>query len=120
MVTVDVYVDSVTGLAAYEMALEVSAGEADAVELVGLSIDTDRDDYVFGSAEVIALTDQTGGRLGALALDGAMDISGLAYLGTFTYQRFGDADEPLDVAVRGGGHSFLLDSTASVIPSSPR
>ena len=116
VVPVEVYLDSVADLAAYQITLDIIGGDASGLELERLFIDRERGDYAFASVEGIALADEVGGRLGALAIDGGIDVAGPAYLGTFVYRQSNDARSTYEVRVRGGD-SFLLDSSAAVIPS---
>ena len=118
-VDVEVYVGTVSDLVTYQVTLEVTGGDAGGLELDGLLVDTGRDDYVFGAAEVLAAEDLGGGRLGAVCLDGGRNIVGPAYVGTFSYRASSDAAGSFDVCVRGGEDSFLLDSEGEIIPSSP-
>jgi hypothetical protein len=118
-VDVEVYIDSVDDLGAYEVSLEVTGGDTGSLNLEDLVIDKARPDYVFGTEDVVDAVDMVGERLGACLMDGGMMVQGPAYLGTFTYRASQDASGVFQVTVRPGIHSFLKDSSAETIESSP-
>lgn len=91
---IDVYVSGAANVAAYEVALGVSAADA---ALAGtfdsaghgqlvveeLFVDSQRADFLFGAVESISAADKAGSRLGGVVLGEAVDATEARYLGTF-------------------------------------
>ncbi len=111
-VSVDVFVEGVSQMSGYELGL--TAGLTGGTRRLGfnpadvsrVSIDSTRSDFVFVAADNIPLTDEQGGRLGAVSLSGGADVTGgkVAYLGTFEVtvpQATGQLTISLDAAVSG-------------------
>ncbi len=111
LVDVDVFIDGARDLAAYEVALEVSGGDAGSVVLESLTIDTKRRDYVFAAARVRQGLDRRGSRLGAATSDGrGMNVRRSSYLGTFSFRVSSDASGVFMISCAGGKGTFLTDS----------
>ena len=136
-VAVDVYAAGALNLAVYEVALEVSGpgrppddspvpddpvfqtASAGRLILEDLFVDHARQDFVFGGIEFLDAADEIGGRLGALALDQAIDVVEAAYLGTFVFRASPDAEGTFYLNLRGGPGTFLRTPPAALIPFLP-
>ncbi|MBU0717994.1 MAG: hypothetical protein KJ749_07085, partial [Planctomycetes bacterium] len=118
LITVDVYIGTVDDLGAYQVTPEVTGGSGGSLDLEGLHVDTEREDFVFASGKFLDAADLIGGRLGAVSLEDAVDVTGPGYVGTFTFRASVDAAGTFEIAVSGWEGSFLLDSEASRIPVS--
>ncbi|MBU0718817.1 MAG: hypothetical protein KJ749_11255 [Planctomycetes bacterium] len=114
LITVDVYIGTVDDLGAYQ----VTGATSGSLDLEGLQVDTEREDFVFASQKTLDAADLIGGRLGAVSLEGAVDVTGPAYVGTFTFRTSADASGTFEIAISGVEGSFLLDSEAAKIPVS--
>ena len=119
-VEVDVFVSSVDKLAGYEVAIEVTGGAAGELILTGITIDAEHEDFAFGEESSLTATDLTGLRLGAAVLEEeGVDVTGPAYLGTFSFVASGGATGEFQIAVRGGTASFLNDPQVRAMASQP-
>ena len=116
-VNVNVYVDAADDLGAYEVSLEVAGGDAGSLELEDVLIDTNHEDYVFGTASVTKAVSLSGHKLGATLMDGGVVVAEPAYLGTFSYRASPDARGVFSVAVRPRPYSFINEPSGMPIPS---
>lgn len=104
--TFDVFLSRTADLRGYQVGLSVNAvtdGEAPAeagLILEEISVDQEREDYVFGSFAAFTATDVGGARLAGAMLDGGADVDEPAYLGTFIYRAAEDAEGEFEVRVR--------------------
>jgi len=112
---VDVYVEGVTGLRTYQVALTVSGGSSGAMLRENVEVDTARDDYVFAGLDVVDAADQVGGRITSVLKDGAIDHTDPGYLGTYAFRPSSDAAGTFEIAVEIGSKTFLADATSEMI-----
>ena len=119
LIKVDVFVSNVTDLSVYQVKLAVTGGEKGNLKSETLKIDKNRDDYVFGKAEVIAAEDTDGSRMGAMQFTGSVDVTRPGYLGTYSYRASEDAAGAFQVGIELGKNSFLRNSAGRAIPFVP-
>ncbi len=107
---VDVYVHNVAGLRSYQMTLRAGGGESGRLELEQVTIDSEREDYVFGAAQTVTALSPAIGRLAALLYDGSVDVPGTAYLGTYSYVPSANARGTFRVNVEVSADSLLANA----------
>jgi hypothetical protein len=112
---VDLFVQGVTGLRTYQVALTVSGGTAGALTRSDIHIDEERADYVFADQDVISAADQGGGRITSLLRDGAIDRTDPGYLGTFRFRPTSEAAGTFEIAVDMSARTFLSDGANEMI-----
>lgn len=110
-VAVDVYVGGIDDLRTFQITLDTSDGVSGELRRVRMLVDSARDDFVFGSGQMIKAEDLLGGRMGAVHFHGGVDAVDLAYAGTFTFKATRDAAGTFDITVRAGAETFLMDGT---------
>jgi hypothetical protein len=116
VVTVDVYLEAVENLGAYQVALEAVGGTAGNLNLEGVTIDTGRQDYVFNGTSAMTGTSVVNARLGAaLSNPGGWEFEAPAYVGTFTYRASQDAQGVFNVNVVAFPSSFVNSANGSRI-----
>lgn len=108
-VAVDVYVGGVNDLRTFQITLDTSDGVSGELRRVSMLVDSARDDFVFGSGQMIKAEDLLGGRMGAVHFHGGVEAADLAYAGTYTFKATRDAAGTFDVTVRTGTETFLMD-----------
>jgi hypothetical protein len=106
---VEVFVQGVTNLRAYQIGLVVSGGQGGELVRELVEIDKTRADFVFGNLQSIAADDQVGGRLGGVLMDGGVDRATPAYLGTYAFRPSPGAAGTFEVAIDTGEKSFLAN-----------
>lgn len=109
--TIDVFVSRVSDLRSYQVSLTTSGGASGQLAIEDLSIDTDRADFVFGDRDKLKAADRVGKRIGAVLVDGGVDVAGQAYLGTYVVRASGDATGTFSINVRTDDQSLLWDSS---------
>lgn len=118
-VNIDVYIDDVTYLGAYEVKLKVSGGSAGDLLLKAITVDKNRPDYVFATASIHEAKNVGQARVGvALETDG-VSTQGLKYLTTFSYLAVAGATGAFEVAVQEGGATFLNDELGGRLAIQP-
>ena len=82
-VVIDVFTDSASDVAAYEMSLEVLGGDTGSLDVTALEINKTRGDYIFLGKTIADQVDDNVGRLGAAINDGSsVEVTaGNGYLG---------------------------------------
>ncbi|UCE60085.1 MAG: hypothetical protein JSU63_21905, partial [Phycisphaerales bacterium] len=113
-VEVDIYVDSVDDLGAFELALEVTGGTSGELLLTDVSVDSQRQDYVFGTATAYNAENLTKGTLSNSLASGSVQVTGSGYLATYTFQPSGGASGVFNVSIKGGENSFLCEGDGTV------
>ena len=94
-------------LGAYQLALEVTGGDAGTLDFESRFI-TAREDYVFDGMNSLELTDDVSCHIGALDLDAVgVAVSSPVYLGTFRYRASSDADGVFHIGFQGVQDTFL-------------
>lgn len=117
LATIDVFVDTVTDLRGYQVALEVRAKDGTVYKLADASVNTDREDYVFvGLFSLNAVDLNVPARLMGVLMAGGINVDGVAYLGTFDFEVPKDSSEPFEVVLQGGENTLLRNSNAEPIP----
>jgi hypothetical protein len=108
-VDVDVYVDSVDDLGAFELTLEVTGGTSGELGLWAITVDSGRQDYVFfeeaGPTHTAMNTDN--GSLSHALEGGGVPVTGSGYLATYTYQPMDGATGMFTITVKGDENTFL-------------
>ena len=143
LLEVEVYVDTATDLGAFEVAFDVSGGDAGSFEVEDVFIeqrclggDNDglrctsasdcpgsdlclyRNDFVFGpGAMPITAADPGTPRIVAALQSGGMDFDDPRYVGTLALRASSDAAGIFQVSLRGEGATFLNDADAFTIPT---
>ncbi|MEK6677461.1 MAG: right-handed parallel beta-helix repeat-containing protein [Planctomycetota bacterium] len=105
LVTVDVMLEGLSGLRGVQLAMDALGPDGAALELVDLTVDEDRADYVFGGGRAVSAVNRQGGRLVAAAIDGAVESGESAYLGTFVFAGPGMSG-PIRMSLRAGDTMF--------------
>lgn len=117
LVTVDVYVANVADLATYQVKLKVAGGESGELAVESGVVDTNRSDYVFGNAQVVRAADTPRIRLGAVQINGSVDVTRPKYIGSFTFRASSDANGAFTIdIVPDTKESFLNAESAERIP----
>jgi hypothetical protein len=106
---VDVFVDGAKGLRSYQVTLDVTGGASGQLNRTDLTIDKNRNDFVFGTSQSIIADDKAGGRAGAVLFDGSVDVDKDGYLGTYAFQPTADAKGSFSINVRVGPETILGD-----------
>lgn len=116
LATIDVFVDTVSDLRGYQVAVEVRGKSGGAYKLSNASVSTDREDYAFaGLFSFNAVDLNVPARLAGVLMAGGVSIDGVAYLGTFDFEVPKDINEPFDVVLQEGENTLLRDSNAEPI-----
>jgi hypothetical protein len=89
--TVDVYVNDVTDVRAYQIALDAVASDGAVLELSNVTTDTQRGDYIFAGLRHVSAVDRARGRMVAGLYEGRLTSTsatpaGAYYLGTFSFR----------------------------------
>jgi len=116
VVAIDVFLENVVDLRGYQVALEVTGGQAGRVDVHEIAIDTGREDYVFDSSPAVTATDSVGARLAVALFRDGVQVSGPNYLGTFQVRASADAKGRFSVTLRAGQDSMLRASDGEAIP----
>ncbi|MHC5109013.1 MAG: hypothetical protein ACYTHJ_03940 [Planctomycetota bacterium] len=113
LVSVDVFLKNVSDVAVYQVQVAATGGRQGGLELESIVIDKDREDFVFGDAQVIDAVDNTRARSGALMITGSTDVVDARYLVTYNFRATRNASGTFNVAIQAGEETFLLapDST---------
>ncbi|MHC4696635.1 MAG: S8 family serine peptidase [Planctomycetota bacterium] len=106
-VDVDVFVDSVDDLGAFELAMEVTGGTSGELTLTAITVDSQRQDYVFEGQTAYEARNMTKATLSNSLESGSVQVQGSGYLATYTYQPTSGASGVFTIAVKGGEDSFL-------------
>jgi len=112
---VEVFVQGVTNLRTYQIGLVTDGGEGGELVREDVEIDNARPDFVFIGKQSISAPDQVGGRLGGVLIDGGVDKSTPAYLGTYAFRPSPDATGTFEVAIDTGIKSFLADGQNELV-----
>jgi len=107
LLTFDLIVTGVTGLKTYQFSLDATGGSSGQLVRGRGSIDTQREDYIFGKRQAIASVDNVKGRIGCVVMRGVADVSVPQYLGTCTFRASPDASGEFTVQIRKNADSFL-------------
>ena len=119
-VSVEVFVDSVNDLGAYEVTLEVSGGSTGQLQLASITVEEQRQDFAFSGLAVYKAINLSEGRVSVVLTSGAEDVTGPAYLATFVYQPVGGAYGAFNIAVKNDvNRSFLNDCDAVKLAIDP-
>jgi hypothetical protein len=113
---VDVFVEGVTSLRTYQVALTVNGGTAGMLTREDVDIDVARPDYVFADLDVIEAADKVGGRITSVLRDGIVDRAEPGYLGTYAFRPSSEATGTFEVAIDASAKTFLADSGNDMIP----
>lgn len=112
---VDVFVEGVTSLRTYQVALTVNGGTAGQLVREDVDIDVARPDYVFAELDVIDAADKVGGRITSVLRDGVVDRSEPGYLGTYSFRPSAEANGTFEIAIDPSAKTFLADSGNDMI-----
>ena len=109
-VAVEVFVNAVENLRGIQVALDVTGGIAGQLERDGMLIDFQREDYLFGGAQVVSSTDERTGRILTALYNGGISAEEPAYVGTFLFRASDEARGTFHVSVRTERDTLLRDS----------
>lgn len=112
--TVEVRLENVFDLGAYQFMMKLSGGEQSSLSVKSIVINKNQQDYVLGAAQSIAAVDKKQNRVGGVLMNGGMDVAS-GSVATVTIQA---PKKPgtYYVNVAEGQETFLRDSTAVPIP----
>jgi hypothetical protein len=112
---VDVYVQGVTSMRSYQVALTVEGGTNGDLVRETVDVEEVRPDFVFANLDVISAADQVGGRAMGVLSDGIVDRAEPGYLATYAFRASPDAAGTFQIRVDTGEKSFLADSENELI-----
>ena len=115
IITVDMYIAGVAGLRGYQMQVVATGARTGRLPLADIRIDTQRPDYVFGSAQVVNAADASQHRIASILFSGTVDVGKRMYLGTYSFQA-PEMSDTYYVNVVPGGESFLRTEDGQGIP----
>lgn len=110
-IDIEVFLDRASELAGWQVAIEVTGGDAGSLDLANLFIDTTRSDYVFNGFSSFEATALVTGEMGAVLLSPIwIDVTPPpVYLGTFQFQPSNDAMGMFNIRfVDDTNRTFLL------------
>ncbi len=111
----DVYLTGkVSDLRAFQVTLAPDAASKDKVSLKDVTMDTERDDFVFLGMRKLDAVDKFGGRITATLFKGGLEVSGQNknYLGSYQFQVAPDASGSFRIEIQSApAESTLLNST---------
>jgi hypothetical protein len=110
---IDVYASGASDLRSYQIAIQTSGGSSGKLVLAGAVINRQREDYVFGGANVITAESVPSARLGAVAYESGVEVPDWAYLGTYVLRPTADAAGEFRVSVKVAGNETLLADTSN-------
>jgi hypothetical protein len=108
--TVDVFIQGVRSMRAYQVGLAVEGGTSGDLVREEVSIDEERADFVFSQLDYLAPADQVGGRAAGILRDGIVDRAEPGYLGTFAFRATPDASGTFQISIETDSKSLLADS----------
>ncbi|MGB0714861.1 MAG: hypothetical protein ACPGXK_03230 [Phycisphaerae bacterium] len=112
LVSVDVFVKNVEDVAVYQVQVAATGGRQGTLELESIVIDKERNDFVFGNAQVIDAVDSVKSRAGALMMSGSTDVADGRYLVTYNFRAARGASGTFVVSIQSGEETFLLSPTS--------
>ncbi len=114
-VTVNVYLQDVDDLAAYQVQLATEGGLSGGLALDTIQIKQRRADFVFAGNHVVAAGDRRSMRAGAVSMDGGVSADQPAYIATFTFHATAEADGLFDIYISLESQTLLRDSVEGPI-----
>lgn len=118
-VSVNVYVSDGLNIGGYEVVVDISGGTSGSLVLDEITIDAERDDFIFAGFESLQAVDESRGRICAVAITRAADAVGPLYLGTFLFRASADAGGTFYVNPRAADGALLRDAFAVPIAIEP-
>jgi hypothetical protein len=109
-VFIEVFLESADDVRGVQFALEASGGIAGHLSIEEISIDGQREDYLFGAAQTVVSTDVHRGRILAARYNGGVSVTEGAYVGTFRMIASDDARGTFQVSVKSDQSTLLRDS----------
>jgi len=119
IINADVFISGVAVLGAWEVALEVSGGDAGSVAVEDVTIDDTRQDFVFGPAGAIKITDPDLMRAAGVMMSGGVPADAPSYVASYRLRVSPDAQGEFNVNVATGDRTILRDSDALGIAYRP-
>jgi len=121
IVAVDVYLSKIPDVGAYQVRLEVTGGTTGSLMVEEAKLDRSREDYVFGTDEIVDASntqkDLKTALVGAVKSSGGAAVEAPAYGGTIYYKASDDASGTFTIKVQIGPSSTMMtDSMAREIP----
>ena len=111
-VTVDVFASGGVDVRSYQVSLAIDGGTEGELTREDVHVDTGRRDFLFHSVQMVSAVDVIGSRVGAALIQGGVDVSGKAYLGSFTLRASKHASGIFRVrAALGQGASLIRSSS---------
>jgi hypothetical protein len=111
-IVVDVYLSDVNDLHAYQVGARASDSAGTALDLIDVSIDKERADFVFFGQESVTAVDRIRGRLAGVLFTGGEPVGEKAYLGTLTFRAPLSGSAPGQVAITIAPEHLLLRDSA--------
>jgi len=113
-VTVDVFVNRVPDLRAYQVTLGITGGVGSLVRQEA-RVDTSRPDYVFKDMQKLDAADQTIGRLGGVLFGKGVAVSSPMYVGSYVLTASPDASGAFTVQATSDDSTILTDSNNGLL-----
>lgn len=114
--TVDVSLQNVQGLGALQFMMKATGGTQGKLTVIGIEMNKERSDYVFGTASAIEAIDGQQWRAGAVLMDGSRSFDS-ASVATVTFEASKNATGTFQVNVAKGQETFLRKFDASPLYS---
>lgn len=112
--TVEVRLENVTDMGAYQFMMKTSGGEQGTLTVTDIVINKALTDYVFGRANALEAVDHQQMRAGGVLMEGGRSFES-ASVATVTLRASKNAAGTFQVNVAKGKETFLRDSTAAPI-----
>jgi len=106
---VDVFVQGVPDLRVYQISLVSGGGNTGSLQLETVKSDQARQDYVFGTAQVVDASSPTTGLLAGVLYDGAVNVTAPRYVGTYGFRPSAEANGTFRVNVNLSDETILAD-----------
>ncbi len=112
---VDAWVYGVSDLRSYQLKVASSGGRKGKLELAGIVVNRQRQDYVFGTAQAITAESVFSSHVAAVAYESGQRVEGWSYLATFIFRPTPDAEGDFPVRIVATENTLLADSRNELI-----
>lgn|GEM_PF-5788646 len=113
---VDVYLEGVEALRAYQFHLTAGGGDSGSLDLKDVTIDETRQDFAFHGSQTISANNALLGQLAAVRFDGPVPAVDAKYIGTYTFVPSRDAEGLFRVNVEPGEESVVVGARNNELP----
>jgi len=118
LIEIDVYVNRVAGLRAYQLPLRVASGSFSDAHVIDAYVDTGRTDYVFRGSESLTAGNPRRGALAAVIVGGSASAVIPKYVGTYVVRVSGaESVGAIEVDLNADDQVLLLDEQSQEIPT---